>query len=64
MIIVEIDGNKDSLEKALKKYKRKHDKLKINKKLRERQTFTKKSVKRREEIKKAIYVTSKYKNND
>lgn len=64
MIIVEIDGNKESLEKALKKYKRKHDKLKINKKLRERQTFTKKSVKRREEIKKAIYVTAKYKTND
>lgn len=64
MIIIEIESNKDSLERALKKYKRKHDKLKITRKLRERQVFTKKSVKRREEIKKAKYVSEKFKNND
>ncbi len=61
MIIVEVDGSKDGIEKALKKYKRKFDKLKIAKTLRARQAFTKKSVKRREEIKKAAYVEQKFK---
>ena len=64
MIIIEVDNTKDGIEKALKKYKRKFDKVKTVKKLRERQSFKKKSVKRREEIKKAQYVDQKFKNND
>lgn len=56
MIIVQIKG---SIEQALKQYKNKHNKIGIVKELRERQTFTKPSVKRRAEILKAQYVESK-----
>lgn len=54
MIIVEV-SDKISIEKALKSLKRKFDNSKIVKKLRDKKQFTKKSVKRREVIKKAIY---------
>jgi small subunit ribosomal protein S21 len=53
MIIIEVLGGKDGLEKALKKFKRKFDKIGITKELRRRKEFTKPSVKRRNEIKKA-----------
>jgi small subunit ribosomal protein S21 len=59
MIIIEIEG-KDSLEKALKKYKRKYEKTGILKKLRNIKEYVKPSVKRRAEIKKAIYVQQKF----
>jgi len=64
MIIIEIEQGKDGLEKSLKKYKRKFDKLKIMKSLRDRKNFKKISVKRREEINRAIYVQQKFKNED
>jgi len=52
MIIVEIkDG--DNLDKALRKYKRKFERLGILKETRRRMYFTPKSVERREEVKKA-----------
>ena len=51
MIIIEVKG---SIEKSLKKYKRKFENLKISKQLRDRKHFKKKSVERRDEIKKAI----------
>jgi small subunit ribosomal protein S21 len=54
MIIVEV-SDKISIEKSLKSLKRKFDNSKTIKKLRDKKQFTKKSVKRREEIKKAIY---------
>ena len=60
MIIIEVDNSKDGIEKALKKYKRKYDKTKVIKQLRSRKDFTKPSVKRRMEIKKAIYVEQKF----
>ncbi len=53
MIIIEVTGGKDGLEKALKKFKRKFDKIGITKELRRRKEFTKPSVVRRDEIKKA-----------
>ncbi len=53
MIIIEVQGGKDGLEKALKKFKRKFDKIGITKELRRRKEFTKPSVERRNEIKKA-----------
>ena len=53
MIIVEVQGGKDGLEKALKKYKRKFEKIGVSKELRRRKEFIKPSVKRRDEIKKA-----------
>jgi small subunit ribosomal protein S21 len=54
MIIIKV-SNKLPLERALKSLKRKFDNTKTIKKLRDKKQFTKKSVKRREEIKKAIY---------
>jgi len=45
----------ENIDKALKKYKKKYEKSKTLLQLRERQTFTKPSVKRRAEILKAIY---------
>lgn len=46
----------DSIDKALKKYKKKYEKAGILRQLRDRQTFTKKSVKRRNEILKAAFI--------
>ena len=45
----------ENIDKALKKYKKKYEKSKILLQLRERQSFTKPSVKRRNEILKAVY---------
>ena len=56
MIIVNVDK---SIEQALKQYKNKHAKIGVVKELRDRQTYTKLSVKRRAEILKAKYVESK-----
>jgi small subunit ribosomal protein S21 len=45
----------ENIDKALKKYKKKFEKAKILIQLRERQSFTKPSVRRRGEVLKAIY---------
>ncbi len=54
MLIVQVKEG-DSVEKALKKFKKKFEKTGVVKQLRERQKFTKPSVRRREEIIKAVY---------
>jgi small subunit ribosomal protein S21 len=54
MLIVQVKEG-DTIEKALKKYKKKFEKTGVVKQLRARQKFTKPSVRRREEIIKAIY---------
>ena len=54
MIIIDLKKEK-SLDSALKKLKYKFSKNKTREQLFERQEFTKKSVSRREEIKKARY---------
>lgn len=59
MLIIKVN-EKEGIEKALKRLKKKFDKTKVVKELRRRKEFTKPSVKRREEIKKAIYITKKY----
>ena len=46
----------DTLDKALKKYKKKFEKAGVLRQLRERQTFTKKSVRRRSQILRAGYI--------
>ena len=61
MIIIPVKG---TIEQALKQYKNKHNKIGIVKELRDRQTFTKPSVKRRAELLKAKYVESKRHGND
>jgi small subunit ribosomal protein S21 len=45
----------ENIDKALKKYKKKFEKAKILLQLRERQSFTKPSVRRRTQVLKAIY---------
>ncbi len=45
----------ENIDKALKKYKRKFERAKVLTELRNRQAFTKPSVKRRHEVLKAIY---------
>ena len=46
----------ENIERALKRYKRKHRNVKVIQNLREGQFFTKPSVKRRKEIQKAEYI--------
>lgn len=57
MIIVPIKEG-ENIERALKKFKRKFEKTGTVRELRSRKTFVKKSVKRRDEINKAIYIQS------
>jgi small subunit ribosomal protein S21 len=45
----------ENIDKALKKYKKKYEKARILTQLRERQSFTKPSIKRRTEVLKAVY---------
>ena len=59
MIIIELkDG--ESIDRALKRYKRKHQKIRMSRQLRARKDFTKPSVKRRTEMLKARYRLKKY----
>jgi small subunit ribosomal protein S21 len=55
MIIVPVKEG-ENIERALKKFKRKFEKTGIIKELRDRQEFTKPSVRRREKVKRAVYV--------
>jgi small subunit ribosomal protein S21 len=61
MIIIDLQKYK-SIEHALKVYKQKHSKIGIVKELRDRQTFTKPSIKRRAEVLNATYIQKKYRN--
>ncbi len=54
MIIVPVKEG-ENIDRVLKKLKRKFEKTGVLKELRERQKFTKPSVVKREEIKKAVY---------
>ncbi len=55
MIIIPVKEG-ENIERALKRFKRKFEKTGAIKELRSRQMFTKPSVKRRIEVKKAIYI--------
>ena len=59
MIIVRVKKG-DRIDKYLKKYKKKFDQTKILKEVRKRLHFVKKSVKRRNEVLKAVSI-QKYK---
>jgi small subunit ribosomal protein S21 len=54
MIIINVKEG-ESLDKALKRFKKKFEKTGVLRELRSRQAFEKKSVSRRHEIKHAIY---------
>jgi small subunit ribosomal protein S21 len=45
----------ENIDKALKKYKKKYEKSRTLNQLRERQSFTKPSIKRRTQVLKAVY---------
>ena len=45
----------ENIDKALKKYKKKYEKSRILNQLRDRQSFTKPSIRRRTQVLKAIY---------
>jgi len=55
MIKIEIKEG-ENIERALKRYKRKHRNVQIMQNLKESRYFTKPSVKRRREIQKAAYI--------
>jgi small subunit ribosomal protein S21 len=55
MIVVPVKEG-ESIDRALKKLKRKFEKTGVVKELRDRQKFTKPSVKKREERLRAIYI--------
>jgi small subunit ribosomal protein S21 len=54
MLLINLKEN-DTIDKALKKYKKKFERTGVVKELRERQQFTKPSVKRRKQLIKARY---------
>ncbi len=62
MIIIPIKEG-ENIERALKKFKRKFEKTGVMKELRERQAFTKPSVKKRQTVKHAVYL-QKIKQNE
>ncbi|MBN1199404.1 MAG: 30S ribosomal protein S21 [Bacteroidales bacterium] len=55
MIVVPVKEG-ENIDRALKKLKRKFEKTGVVREVRERQKFTKPSIKRREEVQKAIYI--------
>ena len=59
MLIVEVTEN-ETIDRALKKYKRKFDRAGVLKELRKRKHFVKPSVKRRAEVLKAVYKQKMY----
>ncbi|MBL7801140.1 MAG: 30S ribosomal protein S21 [Chitinophagales bacterium] len=63
MLIIDTRDS-DSLDKALKKYKKKYEKTRILRQLRERQAFTKPSVRKRNTILKAKMTQDYRKEND
>ena len=61
MLVINVK-EEESIDRALKRYKRKVQSTKLIKELRKRQHFTKPSVSRRQEVLNAIY-REKYFNN-
>ncbi|MGB0166726.1 MAG: 30S ribosomal protein S21 [Luteibaculum sp.] len=59
MLIIPVKEG-ENIERSLKKFKKKFERTGTLKELRKRKNFTKPSVERREEIKKAIYVRETY----
>ncbi len=55
MIKIEIKEG-ENIDRALKRYKRKHRNVQLMQNIRENEFFTKKSVKRRQVIQKASYI--------
>ena len=58
MLIIERKDN-ETIDRVLRRYKRKHRETKLRQELQNRKYFTKPSVKRRKEILKAIFIEEK-----
>ena len=54
MLIIEVKEG-ENIDRAIKRYRRKHKNVKLMREIRDRQQFTKKSEKRRQTVKKAQY---------
>ncbi|WP_234735583.1 30S ribosomal protein S21 [Tellurirhabdus bombi] len=63
MIIINVKEN-ESIDKALKRFKKKFEKTGVLRELRSRTAFTKPSVRRRHEILNAVYKQKTYGNQD
>jgi len=63
MIIINVKEN-ESIDKALKRFKKKFEKTGVLRELRSRTAFEKPSVKRRQEVLKAVYKERMYGNSD
>ncbi|SFD77290.1 30S ribosomal protein S21 [Thermophagus xiamenensis] len=63
MIVVPVKEG-ENIERALKKFKRKFEKTGTMREIRARQAFVKPSVRRREEIKRAIYIQKLQQDNE
>lgn len=63
MLLVSVKEG-ESIEKALKKYKKKFEKTGVVRALRERSKFTKPSVKRRQTIIRAVYRENMFRSTD
>lgn len=59
MIIIEVKGRR--IETVLKQYRQKLNDIGTHKELRDRKTFKKKSIKRREQLNKAKYLNGRNK---
>lgn len=62
MLIIELKEG-ETIDRAIKRYRRKHRNTQLIKELRRRKEFTKPSVKRRTEVLKARYKLEKAMNN-
>jgi len=58
MLIIDVKDN-ESIDRALKRYKRKYRDSQVMKELRRRQEFVKPSITRRAEVLKAVYMEEK-----
>lgn len=63
MIVIPLKEG-ENIERALKKFKRKFEKTGVIKELRERQSFTKPSIAKREVKKRAIYIQKLQENEE
>lgn len=59
MLIIEVKDS-ENIDRALKRYKKKHQRVGLIKELRRRKQFTKPSVLRRAEVMKAVYKRAKF----
>lgn len=56
LITIQQEKEGESIERALKRYKKKFDRTKVLRQLRSRKQFTKPSIERRQQVIKATYV--------